>query len=71
MAAQIAKEFLDKLDDKHNFRAIQMTYLDKFGLYEINIKNKNLTIDELLKNTKKIDSKEMGEEEKAFIESLK
>jgi hypothetical protein len=70
MAAKITKEFLDKLDDKYNFRSTQMTYLDKFGLYEINIKNKDLTIDELLKNTKKIDSKEIGEEEKAFIENF-
>jgi len=70
MAAKIAKQFIDELGSKYNFKSIQMIYIDKFGVYEIIIDNKTLTLDELLKHTKKRDANEIGEEEKDFIERL-
>ena len=69
-AARISIQFLNELSDEYNFRSIQTLYIDKFGVYEIIIDNKELTIDELLQNTKKRDSSNIGEEEKAFIELL-
>jgi hypothetical protein len=68
MASKIASQLLNKLGDQYNFKSIQMSYLDRFGVYEIVINNRELTIDELSKNTKKLDNNDIGEEEKAFIE---
>lgn len=68
MASKIANQLMNKLGDQYNFKSIQMSYIDKFGVYEINITNKELTINELTKNTKKLDDSEIGEEEKVFIE---
>jgi len=70
MIAKISMHFLDELGSRYNFRSIQASYIDKYGAYEIIIDNKTLTIDELSKNTKKLDSSKIGEEEKVFIESL-
>ena len=67
MASKIASQLLNKLGDQYNFKSIKMSYLDRFGVYEIVINNRELTIDELSKNTKKLDNNDIGEEEKAFI----
>jgi hypothetical protein len=70
MPSKIASHLINELGDRYNFTSIQLIYTDKFGVYEIAIDDTNLTIDELLKNTRKFDDSEIGEVESAFIESL-
>lgn len=70
MAGNLAKQLLDILGDRYNFKSIQVIYIDKFGGYEIVIDNKTLTLDELLSHTKKLNNNDIGEEERTFIESL-
>lgn len=47
-----------------------MIYIGKFGLYEIKINYKELTFDRILKHIRKLDIKDIREEEKAYIEKL-
>ncbi|MDR2610378.1 MAG: hypothetical protein LBC58_02865 [Clostridiales Family XIII bacterium] len=70
MASETAHQLIDAVGDRYNFRSIQLIYMDKFGAYEINLNDKDLTLDELSKNTRKMDDSEIGEEERAFVESL-
>jgi hypothetical protein len=70
MPSKIASHLINELGDRYNFKSIQLIYVDKFGVYEIALDDTNLTIDELLKNTRKFDKSEIGEVENAFIEDF-
>ena len=70
MASRIASQFIDILGDRYNFNSIQMNYTDKYGAYEIIIKDKTLTLDELLRHTRKLKDSELAEEDRAFIKNL-
>jgi len=70
MPSKLTKQIIDQLDESYDFTGIHMAYIDKFGLYEIEVYSKAFTEDTLLKYTQRKDYNDIGEEDRAFIDKL-
>lgn len=65
MPSTIAKEFINLMGEDYNFTSIQLIYYDKNGGYTIEISSDNfkkLEYEDMLKKTRKMQEKELGEE---------